>query len=142
MTQTHTGSCFCGAVSISVTGEPAEMGYCHCAYCRSYSGAPVNAFTLWKTEQVEVTKGAELLGSFQKSEMSERRFCVRCGGHIMVNHPGLDLIDVYAAIIPTLAFQPSVHLNYVSTVLPMRDGIPKLKDFPAAVGGSGETVPE
>jgi len=24
----------------------------------------------------------------------------------------------------------------------MKDGLPKLKDFPAAIGGSGETLPE
>ena len=38
-----------------------------------------------------------------------------------------------------LAFKPTVHLNYEETVLPMKDGLPKLKDFPAAIGGSGET---
>jgi hypothetical protein len=27
-------------------------------------------------------------------------------------------------------------------VLPMRDGLPKFKDFPAEFGGSGETIPE
>ena len=33
-------------------------------------------------------------------------------------------------------------LNYESTVLLMRDGLPKLKDFPAEPGGSGETLAE
>jgi len=42
----------------------------------------------------------------------------------------------------SIAFRPAVHLNYAETVLPIRDGLPKLKDFPAEVGGSGETVPE
>ena len=48
MTNTHKGACFCGAVQIEVSGEPAGMGYCHCRSCRSWSAAPVNAFTLWK----------------------------------------------------------------------------------------------
>ena len=60
----------------------------------------------------------------------------------MNNHPPLGLIDVYAATIPALRFVPGVHVNYAETVLPMRDGLPKLKDFPAAFGGSGESVPE
>ncbi len=142
MADTHRGTCFCGAVAIEVTGVPLEMGYCHCRSCRSYSGGPVNAFTLWKPESVTVTKGAELLGRFQKTEMSERRFCTMCGGHVMVGHPGLGLVDVYAAMIPTLAFKPTVHLNYAETVLPMKDGLPKLRDFPVAAGGTGETMPE
>jgi hypothetical protein len=41
------GRCFCGAVEITVTGDPVGMGYCHCSSCRSWAAAPVNAFTLW-----------------------------------------------------------------------------------------------
>ena len=43
---------------------------------------------------------------------------------------------------PTLKFVPGVHVNYAETVLPMRDGLTKLKDFPKEFGGSGEIVPE
>lgn len=142
MSQTHRGRCFCGAVEIEVSGEPLEMGFCHCNTCRSYSGAPVNAFTLWKPEDVKVTKGRETLGHFKASEMSDKRYCTKCGGALMTEHPSLGLTDVYAAILPTLAFKPAVHLNYEETVLPMKDGLPKMRDFPAAVGGSGETMPE
>jgi hypothetical protein len=35
-----------------------------------------------------------------------------------------------------------VHLNYAETILPIKDGLPKLKDCPAEIGGSGETLPE
>jgi hypothetical protein len=60
----------------------------------------------------------------------------------MTNHPTLGLVDVFAATLPTLTFKPGVHVNYAETVLPMRDGLPKLKDFPAELGGSGEHVAE
>ncbi len=52
------------------------------------------------------------------------------------------LVDVYAATIPSFPFEPGVHVNYESTVLPMKDGLPKLKDFPSELGGSGETLAE
>jgi hypothetical protein len=142
MTQKHQGNCFCGKVGIEVTGSPAEMGYCHCSSCRSYSGGPVNAFTLWKADDVKVTRGSELLGQYNKTDFSVRRFCTNCGGHVLVDHPTLGLVDVHASTIPSLAFKPAVHLNYVESVLPMRDGLPKLKDFPVPAGGSGELVPE
>jgi hypothetical protein len=29
-----------------------------------------------------------------------------------------------------------------SELLPIKDGLPKLRDFPAAIGGSGEAMPE
>jgi len=136
------GKCFCGAVQIEADGAPEAMGYCHCSSCRSWSAAPVNAFTLWKQENVKVTKGAEHVGQFMKTELSDRQFCRKCGGHLMTNDPPLGLIDVYAAVIPDLKFSPGVHVNYAETVLAMKDGLPKLKDFPAQLGGSGIVVPE
>jgi hypothetical protein len=139
---THHGQCFCGSVTIEVTGTPEGMGYCHCQSCRSWSAAPVNAFTLWKTDAVRVTAGADKLGSFEKTPRSQRQYCTRCGGHVMTAHPAWGLIDVYAATIPTLEFAPGVHVNYAETVLPMRDGLPKLKDFPAELGESGEAIKE
>jgi hypothetical protein len=142
MSQQHTGTCFCGAVEVQVTGAPEGMGYCHCASCRSWSGGPVNAFTLWKPENVKVTRGAEVMGHFQKTPVSDRQFCTRCGGHVMTNHPPLGLTDVFAATIPTLDFKPGVHVNYAETVLPMKDGLPKLRDFPSELGGSGQTMAE
>ncbi len=142
MSDTHRGSCFCNAIEIEVEGSPEGMGYCHCKSCRSWSAGPVNAFTLWKPEAVKVIKGAEKLASYEKTENSLRQYCTVCGGHVMSAHPPLGLVDVYAATIPSLKFEPGVHVNYAETVLPMRDGLPKLRDFPAELGGSGETVPE
>ncbi len=139
---TLKGSCFCGAVEIEVEGEPEAMSYCHCESCRSWSASPVNSFTLWKPDSVKVTKGAENVGMYAKTPMSERQFCKTCGGHIMANHPPLGMIDVYAATIPTLKFTPGVHVNYAESVLPIKDGLPKLKDFPAEFGGSGAMMPE
>ena len=139
---TYKGACFCGSIQIEVTGEPEAMGYCHCRSCRSWSAGPVNAFTLYKPEKVRVTEGAEHLATFTKNPSSERQYCKRCGGHLMTNHPPFGLIDVYAATIPTLRFKPGVHVNYAETVLPMRDGLPKMKDFPKELGGWGQMVPE
>jgi hypothetical protein len=142
MTMKNTGACFCGAVQIEVTGAPEGMGYCHCASCRSWSAGPVNAFTLWKPENVKVTKGADRVGHFMKTDMSDRQFCRDCGGHLMTHHPTLGLTDVFAATIPGVEFKPGVHVNYAETVLPMKDGLPKLRDFPKELGGSGEAIAE
>jgi len=142
MTKTYQGACFCGAIQIQAQGEPAAMGYCHCDSCRSWSAGPVNAFSLWKPDAVKVMAGGEHLATFSKTPFSERQYCSKCGGHVMTNHPPIGLVYVYAATLPTLKFAPGVHVNYAQTVLPMRDGLPKLKDFPKEFGGSGETMPE
>ena len=139
---TNTGTCFCGAVRFTVHGEPAAMGYCHCASCRHWSAGPVNAFTLWPPDALEVTAGAGRIETYHRTAASERKWCRDCGGHLFTEHPGMKLIDVYAALLPTLAFEPQLHVNYVETVLPMKDGLPKFRGFPKEVGGSGETVSE
>jgi hypothetical protein len=41
-----------------------------------------------------------------------------------------------------LKFEPAIHVNYGETVLRIKDGLPKLKDFPAEMGGSGEMLPD
>jgi hypothetical protein len=142
MDKSHTGTCFCGAVTVEVTGTPLEMGYCHCSSCRAHSGAPVSAYVLWKQDDVKITKGTEFVSRYGKTEMSDRHFCKKCGGHVLVAHPALGLTHVYPASFPILTFEPTVHLNYAETVLPMKDGLRKLRDFPAEAGGSGETLPE
>jgi hypothetical protein len=102
----------------------------------------VNAFTLWKRNEVEVTAGKDSCAIYKKTEASHRLYCSKCGGHVMTDHPGAEFKDVYAAILPSLQFEPGIHVNYASAVLRIPDGLPKMKDFPAEMGGSGETVPE
>ncbi len=140
--QIYHGSCFCGAVEFTVTGEPAAMGFCHCESCRHWSAGPVNAFSLWNPEAIKITKGADNIGSYNKTPNSDRKWCKTCGGHFFSEHPGMGLTDVYAAAIPTFSHQPGVHVNYQEAVLRIKDGLPKLKDFPAEMGGSGDFLPE
>lgn len=138
----YKGSCFCGAVELTVTGVPAAMGFCHCASCRRWSASPVNAFTLWKPEAVEVIKGASNIGTYNKTPTSFRKWCKTCGGHLFTVHPTLGVTDVYAETIPELSFRAGVHVNYGESVHRMKDGLPKQKDMPAEMGGSGTLVPE
>ena len=138
----HKGRCFCGAVEFTASGEPSAMGFCHCESCRHWSAGPVNAFSLWKPDAVKVTKGADQVGTYNKTANSFRKWCKSCGGHVMADHPPFNLVDVFAAVTPAMPFKPMLHVNYQETVLPMKDGLPKLKDFPKDFGGSGETLPE
>ena len=142
MANVYAGHCFCGAVQFEVSGAPVAMGYCHCESCRQWSAGPVNAFTLWQPESLRVTHGAGNVGTYNKTPKSYRKWCTKCGGHLFTDHPHWKLVDVYAAVLPTLAFEPGVHVNYQETVLRMHDGKPKFKDVPAEMGGSGQNLPE
>ena len=138
----HKGQCFCGAVEFSVSGEPVAMGFCHCESCRHWSASPVNAFTLWNPGDLVITKGAGNIGTYNRGAQSFRKWCKTCGGHLFADHPPMTLVDVYAAMLPTLAFEPAVHVNYGEKVLAIRDGLPKMLDLPKEMGGSGSVLPE
>jgi hypothetical protein len=54
----------------------------------------------------------------------------------------MKLTDVYAAVIPSFPYQPGIHVHYQETVLQVKDGLPKMKDVPKEMGGSGVALPE
>ena len=145
----HEGSCFCGDVKFTVTGEPEVMAYCHCESCRQWSAGPVSAFTLWRPSSIEITQGKDNIGGFDKNPIggeeevvSNRVWCKTCGGHLYTDHPTMGLVDVPAVVIKDLVFDPAFHVHYQETVHPMKDGLPKFKDLPQEAGGSGAKLPE
>jgi hypothetical protein len=138
----HKGRCFCGTVEVEARGDPTAQGYCHCESCRSISGAPVRGFTLWPKDAVRVTRGEDKLKGFNKMGFSDRQHCTECGGQVLIQHPTIGLADVHSAILPDFDFGPALHVHYQEKVLPIRDGLPKFRDFPAGFGGSDELLPE
>jgi hypothetical protein len=48
---------------------------------------------------VSVVHGANLIGSYAKTERSIRKWCARCGGHLFTEHPHWGLVDVYATVL-------------------------------------------
>ena len=142
MSESHKGACFCGAVTLEVSGAPQVMGYCHCEDCRSWSAGPVNAFSLWAPDAVRITSGADKIATFNKTPQSARKFCRECGGHLYSEHPEMGLSDVYAATLPTLEFKPAFHVFYSESVLRIADGLPKFRDMSLEAGGSGELMNE
>jgi hypothetical protein len=61
---------------------------------------------------------------------------------VLTEHPAWKLIDVYAALLQKFPFDPVLHVNYGETALHLRDGLPKMRDLPKDMGGSGAVVPE
>ncbi|MEZ5921551.1 MAG: GFA family protein [Parvularculaceae bacterium] len=70
-----SGQCLCGAVKFNATAEREEMGVCHCAMCRRWTGGVFMAVTC---KRVNVEDKSEL-GVFVSSDWGERCFCKKCG---------------------------------------------------------------
>ena len=126
----YKASCFCGSVEIETSGTPTMMGYCHCKDCASWSASPITAATLWPQESVKVVKGEEHICTFNKTEHTYRKFCRKCGGHLMADHPGMALVDVYAAVLKDFTFEPTLHVHYETKTVSVKDGLPKFKGAP------------
>ena len=135
-------NCFCNAVEIEVKGEPLHMGYCHCKDCSAWSATPITSYSFWEPRHVKIIKGNQYVQTFYKTGHSLRKFCKKCGGHIMNEHPDSNLLDVFAVILKGLSFKPTMHVNYASKTISIKDGLPKFKDLPKEFNGSGEIIPE
>jgi hypothetical protein len=57
----YEGNCLCGGVKLEVSGPPKTAGICHCESCRSWHAAALNAWALWKNDNVSIVEGEELL---------------------------------------------------------------------------------
>tara|TARA_B100000780_G_C21093859_1_gene440993 strand:+ start:1242 stop:1565 length:324 start_codon:yes stop_codon:yes gene_type:complete len=76
------------------------------------------------------------------SEVHERCWCSKCGDCIFSDHPTFDLVDVYESVLDGIEFKPGSHVNYAQSILPAEGGLPKFKNFPKELGGSGELMDE
>ena len=55
---------------------------------------------------------------------------------------GFHRLNAFTGAADQLRHEAQLHVNYAETVLRIKDGLPKMKDMPKEMGGSGETVPE
>src|SRR5690554_7191172 len=72
---THfTGSCLCGNVRLTATGQPYRVGICHCLDCRKHHGALFAASAIFPADAVTV--------SGETRQYQGRFFCPRCGSSV------------------------------------------------------------
>lgn len=46
----RTGSCLCGNVKYTLTGDPMAAFLCHCANCKKFTGAPFQGSGMFNKE--------------------------------------------------------------------------------------------
>ena len=80
----HTGSCLCGAVTYTLTGDLRNSVACHCVQCRKPSGHYVSA-TQVGPDQLSITKD-DSLRWYQSSPQAQRGFCATCGSSLFWRH--------------------------------------------------------
>jgi hypothetical protein len=83
-----TGSCACGAVAYAVEAELSPILHCHCQTCRKVHAAAFSSIVAVPGHSFRWTSGEHLLSAFESSPGKFRRFCSRCGSHLIAERTG------------------------------------------------------
>lgn len=76
----HSGSCLCGAVKFTVSGELKAPDACHCSQCRKQSG---HFFASTDVPRASLrVQGSDKVTWFASSEKVRRGFCSQCGSNL------------------------------------------------------------
>ena len=81
----RTGSCLCGAVTYTVTGEPIVARICWCRDCQKISGNGT-ANAIFPSTAIEVSGTTYCFASKADSgNQISRHFCPACGAHLFAS---------------------------------------------------------
>lgn len=127
----YTGSCLCGGIQYEIQGDLAPVQICHCQQCRKAQGSALVTNIPVPTDQFAMTRGEDLLTSYESSPGKERIFCSRCGS------PVISRLDKLPGVVRiragTLDGQPPLRLldhAYVGSKAnwwPINDELPQLE---------------
>lgn len=138
----YRGTCYCGSVEVVVQGPPKSSAICHCHSCRKWHAAPINAWSIWRSENVSITGGPVITS--HENEASGRVSCAKCGGCVANHKPKVNMTVVYPMTLAGsgLKFEPASHIFYSERVMDFADGLPKFADMPERMGGTGDRIDE
>ncbi|MDP9457923.1 MAG: GFA family protein [Actinomycetota bacterium] len=77
------GSCSCGAVMYEVDRLDMPILHCHCVTCRKTHSAPFAPTAGVGREHFRWLAGEDKLSSYESSPRKLRRFCSKCGSHLV-----------------------------------------------------------
>lgn len=129
--------CRCGAIGVSLSGEPITCFYCHCDDCQVAHGAAYVPVVLYPARAVTVTRGEPISWMVKATP---RTTCPRCGTRMFASPPRAPIRGVTASLLPSGLFQPRFHIFCAFAMLPVRDSLPHYRTVPPLLGGSEDTV--
>lgn len=134
--RTESGSCFCGAVTATMRGDPFWICYDHDEDCRRAIGSPLVVWVGYRPDQFRVARGQPK--SFSKTNGVTRTFCSDCGTSISYFDDGIpnELYVTLGFLDHPESFRPEAHaywcqkLSWIDLVdhLPRIDGYSRERD--------------
>ncbi|QSP93934.1 GFA family protein [Marinobacter salinisoli] len=132
MSDQHTVHCDCGAVEVTMLGQPRVHGYCHCEDCRELLQVPYHSVLAWEGDKVGFSSGEADTVEFKHPEKQMTRvFCKHCGEVLYnTNKMGWKLVSqllfkkCHGDELPA-GFEPTGHFFYARRVIDIGDNLPK-----------------
>lgn len=114
MTQTHSGSCLCGAVRFEVHGRFQRFYLCHCSHCRKDTGSAHAANLFSATATVEWLSGADGVATYTlPGTRHARTFCTTCGS-ALPHSEGRMLVVPAGSLDSPVEIKPNAHIHIAS----------------------------
>lgn len=106
-----TGSCLCGVVAYEADAPLARIVHCHCPTCRKTHGAAFSSVTAVPREKFRWMRGQDQLGAIESSPGKFRRFCTKCGSHLMAERVAQPNVLLRLGCLDTaVGERPQVHI--------------------------------
>jgi len=134
------GSCLCGAVEYQVDGLAGPIVHCHCHSCQKAHAAAFASTARANRADFRWLRGERRLGAYASSPGKLRRFCKRCGSHLVaewVDEP--QVIIRVATLDDDPGIRPEAHI-WVASQLPWLTDGPETHtsaEFPAGFSTRG-----
>ncbi len=92
------GSCLCGKVSYSLTGDMGIFQYCHCSRCRKFTGSAHASNLFARPDEFTWISGEELVQQYEPEDTKyfATAFCKTCGSSLPWSSKGGNVIVIPA----------------------------------------------
>jgi hypothetical protein len=131
---TVSGSCLCGAVRFSITGDFESFFLCHCSRCRKDTGSAFAANLFSSNASIAWLAGQDHIKTFcVPGSRHEKSFCRTCGSALpSVQMSGGLLVVPAGSLEGPIKIRPHARICYASRAewtddldtLPRLDGLP------------------
>jgi hypothetical protein len=79
------GQCLCGAIAYEVVQLDGVIVHCHCRTCRKAHASAFASTARVDRQHFRWRRGEDQLGAYESSPGKVRRFCTRCGSHLVAD---------------------------------------------------------
>lgn len=134
MTNTHSGSCLCGAVRFEISGAFEHFFLCHCGRCRKDTGSAHAANLFSSTAEIAWLSGRDKVKTFRvPGSRHQRSFCADCGSAVPdVQMDGALLVVPAGSLDSAIEKRPDAHICVASAAGWDRDldDVPRAEELP------------